>query len=238
VGLLGGIFTYAVDRGYRDDNPTSRVKRPSDQRRTAFMAMDDYRSLGSALSAAERKGEDARVVGAIRALALTGCRRGEVVGLRIPEIDLDARQLRLARTKEGYSLRPLGGTAAKELRRLIEKLDRPEGSDAVFVGKEGKPFAGLQRGWGRIAKKAKLDESITLHTLRHSFATTANTLGYSEATIAAMLGHSRGTVTSRYVHVVDDALLAAADRVSGTIARAMAGEKDATVTRIGAQASA
>jgi integrase len=233
VGLLGGIFTYAVDRGYRDDNPASRVKRPSDQRRTAFMTMDDYRSLGAALSTAEGKGEDARVVGAIRALALTGCRRGEVVGLRLPEIDLDARPLRLASTKEGYSLRPLGEAAAKELRRLVEKLDRPEGSDAVFVGKEGKAFSGLQRGWERIAKWAKLDEGITLHTLRHSFATTANTLGYSEATIAAMLGHSRGTVTSRYVHVVDDALLAAADRVSGAIARAMAGEKDATVTRIG-----
>jgi integrase len=233
VGLLGGVFTYAVDRGYRDDNPASRVKRPSDQRRTAFMTMDDYRSLGAALSAAEGKGEDARVVGAIRALALTGCRRGEVVGLRLSEIDLDARQLRLTSTKEGYSLRPLGEAAARELRRLVEKLDRPEGSDAAFVGKEGKPFSGLQRGWERIAKRAKLDEGITLHTLRHSFATTANTLGYSEATIAAMLGHSRGTVTSRYVHVVDDALLAAADRVSGAIARAMAGEKDATVTRIG-----
>jgi integrase len=74
---------------------------------------------------------------------------------------------------------------------------------------------------------------VSLHTLRHSFATTANTLGCSEPTIAAMLGHSRGTMTSRYVHVVDDTLLAAADRVSNAIARAMAGEKPATVTRIG-----
>ena len=40
-------------------------------------------------------------------------------------------------------------------------------------------------------------------------------------------------MTSRYVHVVDDTLLAAADRVSGAIARTMAGESVATVTKIG-----
>jgi len=48
-----------------------------------------------------------------------------------------------------------------------------------------------------------------------------------------MLGHSRGTMTSRYVHVVDDTLRAAADRVSGAIARALSGEAPATVHKIG-----
>ena len=104
---------------------------------------------------------------------------------------------------------------------------------AVFAsGTEGKPYLGLPYAWKRIAKRAGF-KVFTLHTLRHSFATTANTLGCSEPTIAAMLGHSRGTMTSRYVHVVDDTLLAAADRVSSAIARAMSGEAAATVTRIG-----
>jgi hypothetical protein len=44
-----------------------------------------------------------------------------------------------------------------------------------------------------------------------------------------LLGHSRGSVTGRYVHVVDETLLAAADRVSGAIDQAMAGEKPAKV---------
>lgn len=85
--------------------------------------------------------------------------------------------------------------------------------------------------WVRIAKRANL-KGVTLHTLRHSFARTANTLGCSEPTIAAMLGHSRGTVTSRYVHVVDATLPTAADRVSGAIARAMAGDEEAKVVRL------
>ena len=189
------------------------------------------RETRAALLAAERGGESTLAINAVRLLAMTGCRRGEVVGLTWREVDLDQRLLRLATTKEGYSLRPLGQAAAD----LLGNLARHDKSDAVFAtGEHGKTFSGVQRSWERIAKRAKL-EGITLHTLRHSFATTANTLGCSEPTIAAMLGHSRGTMTSRYIHRVDATLLAAADRVAGAIAHALDGGDPATVVKIGSR---
>src|SRR3546814_14735380 len=66
----------------------------------------------------------------IRLLALTGCRRSEIIGLRWDEVDFDGSCLRLAESKEGYSIRPVG---LPVLEYLEERHPYADG-DYVFTG--------------------------------------------------------------------------------------------------------
>ena len=73
--------------------------------------------------------------------------------------------------------------------------------------------------------------------LRHSFASVANELGFTEPTIAALIGHSVGSITGRYIHHLDQTLLAAADRVAIQIDRMLSSEiQSASVTYLNSRA--
>jgi NAD(P)-dependent dehydrogenase (short-subunit alcohol dehydrogenase family) len=107
VGLLGGMLTYAKEMGYIEHNPAHGIRKPADKRRSFHLAPENYRTLEEALEAAERRREHWQAIAAIKLLALTGCRRSEILNLRWSEVDFRGSCLRLGDTKTGASIRPL-----------------------------------------------------------------------------------------------------------------------------------
>lgn len=220
AGLLGGILSFAVSEGVIRFNPTQGVKRPADQRRQRRLSADEYGRLGKVLTAAEAEAMSPQAVQGAWLLALTGCRLGEVENLRWSEVDEAGGCFRLTETKEGASVRPVGRAALD----VLAGVARQRGCPYVLPAARGEgSFGGMPGAWRRIAVTAEL-EGVTPHTLRHSFASVAGDLGFTESTIAALLGHAAGSVTSRYVHHLDSVLVAAADRVAGTILAQMTGK--------------
>ena len=225
AGLLSGILAFAQLDGLRPDNPAHGVRRPAAGRRDRRLTADEYRVLGDALAAFERDGGNPMAAAQVRLLALTGCRLGEIIGLRQAEIDRRGQALRLGDSKTGASTRPLGAAALATL----EGLD----DDPVFpAARRGSgPYGGLRNAFRAIIKSRPELAGVTPHVLRHSFSSVAADLGLTELTIDAMTGHSTGRVTARYVHHLDAVLIAAADRVSAHISAAMTAS-DETVQKV------
>jgi hypothetical protein len=99
------------------------------------------------------------------------------------------------------------------------------GGSFVFPGtrNEKAAFNSLPKAWERILALSYRTLPLTLSGI--SFASVADDLGYTEATIGAMLGHSGGGTTRKYIHKLDPALIAAADRVAEHIACFMEGSQ-------------
>lgn len=213
VGLLGAILTYARESGIIDRNPAHGIRKAADRKRDRRLSDDEFRLLGRLLEKAAQDGQLATAAEIIRALALTGCRRGEILNLHWREVDVGSSCLRLADSKEGASVRPIGLPVVD----LLEARKPEVLVGLVFSGTvAGKPLVGFPKHWHKIVARTPL-ASITPHVLRHSFASLANDLGFTESTVAALLGHAQGTITSRYIHSVDSALIMAADTVSGYV---------------------
>jgi len=213
VGLLGGILTYAADAGIITTNPAHGLKKPKDNVRCRRLTDEEYRTLGEMLREAEKDEKYATTVEIIRQIALTGCRRSEMIGLRWLEADTDTSCLRLIDSKEGTSIRPIGLPVVE----FLEARQKTRAGSYVFPGYgEDNAFGGFPNHWLQLFRRSSLSD-VTPHVLRHSFASIGNDLGFTEVTIAALIGHAKGSVTSKYIHTLDTALIMAADTIAGYI---------------------
>ncbi|RZN13419.1 integrase arm-type DNA-binding domain-containing protein [Bradyrhizobium sp. Leo121] len=213
VGLLGGILSYAVDAGIIETNPARGIRKPKDRVRSRRLTEAEYRILGGILRKAAEDESYQITTDIIRQIALTGCRRSEMIKLRWIETDMEASCLRLADSKEGASTRAIGLPVVEFLEgRWAAKV-----GTYVFAGQgDDNAFGSFPNHWEKIFRDTSLAD-ITPHVLRHSFASIANDLGFTEITIAALIGHAKGSVTSKYIHTIDTALIMAADTISGYI---------------------
>jgi integrase len=214
VGLLGGILTYAIEAGITEHNPAHGLRKPKDCVRDRRLTEVEYRVLGRMLRKAAEEEKYVMTTEIIRQIALTGSRRTETIKLKWAEADTDSSCLRLADSKEGASIRPIGLHVVE----YLEERRRHATGTYVFPGprSEDGPFGGFANHWEQIFADSPLAD-VTPHVLRHSFASIANDLGFTEVTIAALIGHSKGSVTSKYIHTLDTALIMAADTISGYI---------------------
>lgn len=244
VRLLGGIFSYAVKRGYIPINPRLGVKVYPDGKGERFLSTVELQTLGDALREAETIGlpwnfndekkskhrplkeENRRevvspfAIAAIRLMMLTGCRAGEILKLRWSEVDFENGILNLADSKTGAKKVLLGAPALEVLASI------PRMGEFVIAGeKPDRPRSDVKRPWERIITHAGLS-NLRLHDLRHSYASIGAAAGMGLGTVGKLLGHASPSTTARYSHFADDPLRRASNSISETIAAAMRGKND------------
>ena len=211
IVTLSSAYSWAVARGFVDDNPCEGLKKEAPTKRERFLSTNEASRLISALHELETEHTITPVfIDAVRLLLLTGARKQEILQLRWSEIDLEHALIRLPRERSKTGEKHIVlSTPAMELIQA-----RPHTSEFVLPSTRdpNKPVVGLQKVWTRIRERAGLPD-LRVHDLRHSYASFAVQTGANLPLIAKALGHRQTVTTERYAHLGADPVRELAERV-------------------------
>lgn len=131
-----------------------------------------------------------------------GLRRSEIIGLHLTDIDRKNMQLNIRKGKGNKARKAI---LSKYLLNVLEqyyRAYRPE--QYLFNGrKKQEPIGEGAINWmfRQAVKRAGIKKDISLHNLRHSFASHLLTMGVSLLDIQMLLGHSSIRTTMVYLHL-------------------------------------
>jgi site-specific recombinase XerD len=167
---------------------------------------DKEQALPTVLSTAEitnilKAAENLKHKAILTVIYSAGLRIGEVVKLKIKDIDSERKQIRIEQGKGKKDRYTLLSAKTLELLRAYFTAYRPK--EYLFEGQDGGQYStrSIQAFFQEICRKAGIKKKVSVHTLRHSFATHLLENGTDLRYIQALLGHESTKTTEIYTHV-------------------------------------
>ena len=227
--IISSALKLAIEQRLIAHNPADGCALPKAERKE--MQTLPVEQLTSFL----REAKDSGVFALYYIDLITGLRRGELLGLKWSDIDLEKGDLRVQRqigringkiiemplkTKNAYRTLPLSADAISVLKMQKCKVGN---SEWVFPSPTGGPMSpdGVLHMLHRVLKRAGLPK-VRFHDLRHTFATLALQNGVDIKTVSGMLGHfSAGFTLDTYAHVTTSAKREAAKTMGNILSGAV-----------------
>ena len=192
-----------------DSDPTAALQPPRKVRTLPkVLAYGEVKRLLEGVSGSDPA--DLRDRAILEVMYGCGLRASETIGLELGSIDLDQGFLRAFGKGSKERVVPLGREASAAIRRYL-RSGRPEiaaASDqrALFLNLRGGALSrqGLYKIIQGRARAVGLEEKMSPHTLRHSFATHLLNGGCDLRSVQEMLGHADVATTQIYTHLSAD----------------------------------
>jgi len=202
LGLIRRIVNKAIDlKLWNGANPVRKGSLPRvSNTRLRFLSQTESQTLVEACN-------DHLKPIVVTALS-TGMRRGEILSLTWPQVDLEHGFIFLEKTKSGKRREIPISTILKE---TLAALPRdPEVIWVFYNPRTKEPLKEIKRSFASALEAAKIKD-FHFHDLRHTFASHLVMNGTPLATVSQFLGHSDISMTMRYAHLAPEHQAAAVD---------------------------
>jgi HAD superfamily hydrolase (TIGR01549 family) len=234
LAMLSNLFTIAIQEwglGLKH-NPVAAIRKPSPgQGRDRRLTDDEERKLLEAVEAHSNP----MLAWVVKVAIETGMRQSEILGLKLSQVDLHSRVVRLSDTKNNSARTvPLNAAATATFKSAVENALRPRGTDLVFFGEPGRdgkrrPYQ-FAKIWGDI-KEAVGAGDLHFHDLRHEAVSRLVENGLSDQEVASISGHKSMQMLRRYTHLRAEDLVSKLDGLEKT--RAVVFDVYGTLVSIG-----
>lgn len=200
------FWNYLLDNDLTDRDPMRKLPTPKRESSIpTYLSEEELRPLLNAAQSQRVAFCAFRDYAILATFVFTGMRRSELLNLQLDELDFETEQIRIINSKGNKSrVVPI----VRELREaLCDWLEfRPDCShEYVFATVRGNRLSSsrLQRIWSEALRRSGVTrKGVTIHTLRHSFATLLLQSGECNlVSIQQMLGHTRLDTTAIYLQV-------------------------------------
>lgn len=207
--ILSGVrtfYTFLILDGYIEDDPTELLEWPKiGEHLPEVLSVEEVDRLEQACDLSKWEGQRNRTI--IEVLFSCGLRVSELINLRLSDLFLNEKFIRVMGKGKKERLVPISESAVKELQywfmdRNLMKI-KPGEEDFVFLNRRGGHLTRMMIFTivRRLAEAAGIEKTISPHTLRHSFATALLEGGANLRAIQDMLGHERISTTQIYTHI-------------------------------------
>lgn len=203
---LRSFYRYLLLDGYVENDPTELLKSPYVRNHLPdVLSTVEIDMLEETIDLSKWEGQRNKAI--IEVLFSCGLRVSELVNLKLSDLYLDSKFIRILGKGNKERLVPISPKAIKELNYwFIDRKEmkiKPGEEDYVFLNRRG---SHLTRTMilimiKQLAKEAGIKKNISPHTLRHSFATSLLEGGADLRAIQAMLGHEDIATTEIYTHI-------------------------------------
>ena len=202
MAAIKAFFNYECMQARIRRNPAESLHAPKVEKKApVILSVDQVSALLAQPSGQTPK--EIRDKAMLALLYATGIRVSELIGIRMEDINMNIGFL-VCRDGERERTIPFGRSAKAALEEYLEharnELLRGKGSDYFFVNCTGGAMS--RQGFWKIIKyygeKAGIEEDITPHTLRHSFAAHLIARGADMRAVQTILGHSDMATTQMY----------------------------------------
>lgn len=201
LAALNHVINTAIKEwGWLDKNPLMLVHKPKEPRgRTRFLS-DKERDALLAAAILETQRSKKPVFLIILFAICTGARKGEILGLKLKDIDLPRASCVVYETKNGEPRQlHLSAQLLPALQDYLATRLNPR-SEYLFATRTTRNQLCIEHEWRRVMSAAGV-RNFRFHDLRHSFASYLAMNGASLTEIAEALGHKSLGLVKRYAHM-------------------------------------